>query len=110
MARTVRLLGLEFADLDTESAAAYLAQRAATEPFGYVTTPNAGHLVRLRRRPELLPLYQGAMLQLLDCCIVARTARLAGLTVPRIAPGSDLTTLLVSRYLAAGESITIVGM
>src|SRR5580692_6633745 len=110
MARTVRLLGLEFADRDTESGAAYLAQRAATEPFGYVTTPNAGHLVRLRRRPELLPQYQGSRAAAVgDSRVVARTARLAGLTVPRIAPGSDLMALLVSRYLAAGESITIVG-
>jgi exopolysaccharide biosynthesis WecB/TagA/CpsF family protein len=110
MARTVRLLGLEFADLDPESAAAFLAQRSATEPFGYVTTPNADHLVRLRRRPELLPLYQGAMLRLLDSRVVARAARLVGLTVPQIAPGSDLTRLLLSRHLAAGERITIVGM
>jgi len=36
------------------------------EPFGYVTTPNADHLVRLSRRPELMPLYQDAMLRLLD--------------------------------------------
>ena len=55
MTGTVRLLGLEFADLDAEAAADCIACRAATEPFGYVTTPNADHLVRLHRRPELLP-------------------------------------------------------
>ena len=87
-----------------------LARRAATEPFGYVTTPNADHLVRLSRRPELLPLYQDAMLRLLDSRVVARLARLVGLTAPRVAPGSDLTALLLTRHLAPGEAITIVGL
>lgn len=66
MSGTVRLLGLEFADVDAATAAGSLARRVATEQFGYVTTPNADHMVRLSRRPDLLPLYQGAMLRLLD--------------------------------------------
>ena len=110
MSGTVRLLGLEFADLDAEAAADCIARRAVTEPFGYVTTPNADHLVRLHRRPELLPLYQGAMLRLLDSRVVAGLARLLGLLTPRVTPGSDLTELLLSRHLRAGERITIVGL
>ncbi|HEX3405535.1 MAG TPA: WecB/TagA/CpsF family glycosyltransferase, partial [Acetobacteraceae bacterium] len=110
MAGTMRLLGLEFADQTVEAAAEWLAQRAATEPFGYVTTPNADHLVRLSRHPDLLPLYQDAMLRLLDSRVVALMARLVGLAAPRVAPGSDLTTLLLTRYLAAGERITIIGL
>jgi N-acetylglucosaminyldiphosphoundecaprenol N-acetyl-beta-D-mannosaminyltransferase len=110
MTATVRLLGLDFADLDVAAAAEQLARRAPTEPFGYVTTPNADHLARLNRRPELLPLYQGAMLRLLDSRVVALVARLVGLTPPHVAPGSDLTALLVARHLAAGERITIVGL
>ncbi len=110
MAGTMRLLGLEFADQTVEAAAEWLAQRAATEPFGYVTTPNADHLVRLSRHPDLLPLYQDAMLQLLDSRVVALMARLVGLAAPRVAPGSDLTALLLTRYLAAGERITIIGL
>ncbi len=110
MARTVRLLGLEFADLDADAAAECLAQRGGGEPFGYVTTPNADHMVRLWRRPELLPLYQDAMLRLLDSRVVARCARLVGLMPPRVAPGSDLTARLLMRHVAAGERITIVGL
>jgi exopolysaccharide biosynthesis WecB/TagA/CpsF family protein len=110
VSRTVRLLGLEFADLDAAAAADHLARRAADEPFGYVTTPNADHLVRLSRQPELLPLYHGAVLRLLDSRVVARVARLIGLTAPHVAPGSDLTVLLLTRHLAAGERITIVGL
>jgi N-acetylglucosaminyldiphosphoundecaprenol N-acetyl-beta-D-mannosaminyltransferase len=106
----LQLLGLEFADLDAAAAAELLAGRQASAPFGYVTTPNADHLVRLQRRPELRPLYQNAMLRLLDSRVVALAARLVGLCAPRVAPGSDLTALLLARHLRPGERITIVGL
>ena len=102
------MLGLEFADLDAAGAALLLADRPATAPFGYVTTPNADHLVRLHRQPELRPLYRGAMLRLLDSRVVAMAAQLLGLPTPHVAPGSDLTELLLSR--SDGERITIVGL
>src|SRR5689334_1983626 len=101
---------MEFADLDAADAAALIARRSGAEPFRYVTTPNADHLVRLHRHPELLPLYQGAMLRLLDSRVVALAARLMGLKVPRVATGSDLTSLLLSRYLQPTERITIIGL
>jgi N-acetylglucosaminyldiphosphoundecaprenol N-acetyl-beta-D-mannosaminyltransferase len=107
---TISLLGLEFADLDVEAAANWLARRPATAPFGYVTTPNADHLVRLHRRPGLAPLYRDALMCLLDSRVVAGVARLAGLPVPHVAPGSDLTASLLARHVAAGERITIVGL
>ena len=110
MIRTVPLLGLAFADLDATAAADWLARRPAATPFGYVTTPNADHLARLHRRPALAPLYADALLCLLDSRVVAGMARLAGLPVPRVAPGSDLTELLLTRYLAADERITIIGL
>jgi N-acetylglucosaminyldiphosphoundecaprenol N-acetyl-beta-D-mannosaminyltransferase len=106
----VRLLDLEFADLDAAGAAALIAQSSEYQPFGYVTTPNADHLVRLHRHPEFLPLYQGAMLRLLDSRVVASAARLMGLKVSRVATGSDLTSLLLTRYLRPAERITIVGL
>lgn len=107
---SVRLLGLEFADFDTETAATWLAQRPAAAPFGYVTTPNADHLARLARHPELAPIYQNAIMQLLNSRVVARTARLAGLAAPRVAPGSDLTELLLTRHVPVGEQVTIIGL
>jgi len=106
----MRLLSLEFADLDAAAAAGLLAQRPAGAPFRYVVTPNADHLVRLHRRPELWPVYQGATLRLLDSRVVARAARLLGLAPPPVAPGSDLTELLLTRHLHPGERITIVGL
>jgi len=88
---SVRLLGLEFADLGAVAAAEYLAARPASAPFGYVVTPNADHLVRLARNPALQGAYQRALLCLLDSRVVARFARLLGLDAPTVAPGSDLT-------------------
>jgi N-acetylglucosaminyldiphosphoundecaprenol N-acetyl-beta-D-mannosaminyltransferase len=106
----VQLLGLEFADLDAAAVADLIASRPASARFGYVTTPNADHLVRLHRQPELRPLYQNAILRLLDSRVVALATRLVGLPAPRVAPGSDLTALLLRRHLAPGERITIVGL
>jgi len=106
----MQLLDLEFADLDATAAAGLLASRPAAAPFGYVATPNADHLVRLHRHPALRPLYQGAMLLLLDSRVVALVARLVGVPSPHVAPGSDLTALLLARHLGARERITIVGL
>lgn len=108
--RAITLLGLAFDDLDAGTAAAAIDGRPADAPFGYVVTPNADHLVRLARHPELLPLYEGAMMRLLDSRVVGRAARLFGLSTPRVAPGSDLTALLLRRHLTPGERITIVGL
>ena len=59
-------------------------------PVRYVTTPDADHLVRLHRRPELRPLYR-------TCAAAAagfprgRTAGGCGCLLASVAPGSDLT-------------------
>jgi N-acetylglucosaminyldiphosphoundecaprenol N-acetyl-beta-D-mannosaminyltransferase len=107
---TVRRLGLDFADLDAPAAAALIARQPAGAPFRYVVTPNADHLVRLARRPELAAVYDGAWLRLLDSRVVARAARLLALKVPRVAPGSDVTALLLTTYLRPGERVTIIGL
>jgi N-acetylglucosaminyldiphosphoundecaprenol N-acetyl-beta-D-mannosaminyltransferase len=107
---SVRLLGLDFAALDVAAAAARIAQQPADAPFRYVVTPNADHLVRLARHPELQAAYAGAWLRLLDSRVVARAARLLGLTTPPVAPGSDLTALLLAGHLKSGERVTIVGL
>ncbi len=110
MSGSVRLLGFDFLDADAAAAADVVARRRADEPFGYVVTPNADHLVRLHRRPELVPLYRGAMLRLLDSRVVALTAKQVGLRAPGVAPGSEVTGLLLRRHLARGERITIIGL
>jgi exopolysaccharide biosynthesis WecB/TagA/CpsF family protein len=101
---------LEFADLDVAAAAALIAQQQADAPFRYVVTPNADHLARLARRPALVAAYENAWLCLLDSRVVARAARLLGLAVPCVAPGSDLTAALLATHLVPGERVTIIGL
>ncbi len=106
----MRLLGLDFADLDVAAAARAIAARPAAAQFAYVVTPNADHLVRLRRTPALLPLYHAAAFCLLDSRVVRGAARALGLAAPPVATGSDLTATLLRQHLAPGERITIIGL
>jgi exopolysaccharide biosynthesis WecB/TagA/CpsF family protein len=106
----VPLLGLSFADLDAEAAAARLAERPAGAPFRYVVTPNTDHIVRLSRDPSLWPLYEAAAVRLLDSRVIAGVARLFGLRAPRVATGSDVAAALLRRHLRPSERVTIVGL
>jgi N-acetylglucosaminyldiphosphoundecaprenol N-acetyl-beta-D-mannosaminyltransferase len=108
--QTVTLLGLDFADLTAAGAAAAIAARPDGARFGYVVTPNADHLVRLSRDQDLARIYRHAWLRLLDSRVVFGLASACGLTVPRVAPGSDLTSSLLESYIRPGERIAIVGM
>ena len=79
MKSLVNLAGLDFDDLDIMQSASWIAARPAEAPFGYVVTPNADHLVRVSRDPELRAIYRGAALCLLDSRVVAWLARLMGM-------------------------------
>lgn len=108
--KTVRLLGLNFADLDTKAAVDVLNARPADAPFSWVVTPNSDHLVRLKHQPDLKPLYDDAMLCLLDSRVVATMARKLGVPAPRVAVGSDVTKAILDGCLMPGEKVTIVGL
>jgi exopolysaccharide biosynthesis WecB/TagA/CpsF family protein len=108
--RTVSLLGLDFADLDAVGAAQLIAQRPDGSPFRYVVTPNADHLVRLERQPELAAIYRDALLRLMDSRVVTRAAQALGLGVPSVATGSDVTARLLGYHLRPRERVTIVGL
>ena len=105
----VALLGLDFARLDVTDAAGWIAARGMA-PFGYVVTPNADHLVRLHRRPDLRAVYHGAALCVLDSRVVAAISRAFGLAAPPVCPGSDLAEMLLRRHVRPGEKITIIGL
>jgi exopolysaccharide biosynthesis WecB/TagA/CpsF family protein len=107
---TCPLLGLDFACLDPQAAAALIASRPAHAPFAYVVTPNADHLVRIDGDARLGEVYRAAALRLLDSRVVARLARAFGLTPPPVVTGSDLTARLLTRHLQPGERIAIVGL
>ena len=105
----IALLGLDFAALDLAAVLRLLDGRPAGAPFAAVVTPNADHLVRLAQRPDLLPLYQGAWLRLLDSRVVARVARGFGLAAPPVVPGSDLTAALFGQVIRPDEPVTVLG-
>jgi N-acetylglucosaminyldiphosphoundecaprenol N-acetyl-beta-D-mannosaminyltransferase len=106
----LRLLGLEFEELDTAGALAMLAARPADAPFAYLVTPNADHLVRLERQPDRYgPLYREAAWRLLDSRVVARLAGALGLAAPPVVPGSDLTLRLLSEVVRPGDRIAVLG-
>jgi N-acetylglucosaminyldiphosphoundecaprenol N-acetyl-beta-D-mannosaminyltransferase len=107
---TVSLLGLDFTNLDAAHAANLIADRPANEPFGYIVTPNADHLVRLSRDPLLRAIYRIAAMCLLDSRVVFWLARTFGLGAPLVATGSDLTEHILRRHLNSGERITIIGL
>jgi N-acetylglucosaminyldiphosphoundecaprenol N-acetyl-beta-D-mannosaminyltransferase len=107
---TIPLLGLDFANLTLAQAASRIAERPEDAPFAYVVTPNADHLVRLNRDRRLGAVYRNNALCVLDSRVVYGLGRLMGLPVPRIVPGSDLTTRLLAHHLRPGERIAIVGL
>ncbi|WP_242139334.1 WecB/TagA/CpsF family glycosyltransferase [Sphingomonas sp. CARO-RG-8B-R24-01] len=101
-------LGLDF---DTPTAAqvvAFLETRRASDPFGYIVTPNVDHMVQIEAHPELRPLYQGAMLCLNDSRILARLAKLYGISLS-VVPGSDLIVALFGSVLQDGDRLCLVG-
>lgn len=106
--RAIRFLGVDFDPLAPGEALAWVAAAAeAADRFAYVVTPNVDHVVMLHE-PGPEPWRDGyraalaaADLRLNDSRILARLARLSGLSLP-VTPGSDLTRDLVARAAAAG--------
>ena len=84
--------------------------RAATTAtvYGYIVTPNVDHMVRLKREPELLPLYEGAKLCLCDSRVLRLLARISGINLPLVA-GSDLSASLFQEVIKDGDRIAVVG-
>jgi exopolysaccharide biosynthesis WecB/TagA/CpsF family protein len=93
----IPLLGLEFDNVTLPEAAQRLLARPPSAHFAYVVTPNADHLVRLRRDPPLRLIYRGAMLCLLDSRFIAHLARPLGLPCPEVITGADLTEALLAQ-------------
>jgi N-acetylglucosaminyldiphosphoundecaprenol N-acetyl-beta-D-mannosaminyltransferase len=113
----MRFLGFDFASLTLPEAAETIAARPADQPFAYVVTPNADHLVRLRLKSAeaghaepLQAIYRRAALCLLDSRAVAVLAFLFRLKAPPVVTGSGLTERLLERHVLPGERITIIGL
>lgn len=104
------VLGVAIARLDVAGAAAVIAGRAPDEPFAYVVTPNAQHVVRLHRGdPRFRAAYDGAWLRLCDSQIMRHLVRLLFGTRLHSASGSDLTAHLFAHVITPEDSVTVIG-
>lgn len=105
-----RLLGLDFTGLRLAEAIAWCLRREPWQPFGYVVTPNADHIARLRRRPHLLPLYRDADLCLLDSQVIHNIAKPLGLAPPPVTTGADLTEAVLTALAQGEAAVTVIGL
>jgi exopolysaccharide biosynthesis WecB/TagA/CpsF family protein len=98
----------EIDDFDLPSfvsvAAAFGQQR-----FGYVVTPNADHLLRLRESPGFRSYYARASFVLLDSRLISTLLRATrGIRLP-VCTGSDLTRELLTHIAHPADRILLVG-
>lgn len=77
--------------------------------FQYVVTPNADHVVRNKENPELISIYENALLSVCDSRVVASIARSKGYPINNIITGSDLTCRLFKEVIKPDKIITIIG-
>lgn len=109
MTPRVTFLDLDFDLLELPALCDWIAKRDAASPFAYVVTPNVDHMVRLADADAAVrAAYRAADVTVCDSRVLARTARLAGVTLT-VAPGSDLVALLFERVLVPGDRIILVG-
>jgi exopolysaccharide biosynthesis WecB/TagA/CpsF family protein len=103
-------LGIPFAALDPPSVARLLGERPAADPFVYVATPNAHHLVLLHRRVDGFAFgLSHAWLLLNDSRVLAHIGRLLfGQRLP-VVTGSDLTVHLLRDVIRPEDGITVIG-
>lgn len=100
-------LGSPFDLVAADAAIERLRLRPVTGDFDYVVTPNVDHVVRLAREPELLRLYQSALMCWCDSRPLRALARLRGLALPHLT-GADGTARLFSEVLQPGDRVTCI--
>jgi exopolysaccharide biosynthesis WecB/TagA/CpsF family protein len=105
--KKVKIFGVDIDDASLPMALEYISTHAGS-PFSYVVTPNVDHVVRLNKRPDLLPLYRNAALSLCDSRILKRLAPSLGVSIENVVPGSDLTKAFFESG-AGSKGVTIIG-
>lgn len=111
LGRAVQFAGLRFDDADRARVLAWLDARSAADPFAYVVTPNADHVVRLHDYPdweEVHEAYLDAQICLCDSKVLSMLAWLRGIALPAL-PGSDLIDSFVRQRIAPGRRIVLIG-
>ncbi len=103
-------LGVPFTPLTLEQAADAIVARDPAAPFAYVCTPNAQHVVNADQGNRLFSAAQEeAWMVLNDSKIIGLlAARMFHAPMP-VAPGSDLTALLLRRHVTPEDTVTVIG-
>lgn len=110
----VGFLGLRFQAATLDEALDEVFARADGHAFTYLVTPNVAHVVmldRAGREPEAAAFaaaYADAAATLCDSRVLARLARLSGLSLA-VVPGSDLTRALLADPRLGGRTVAAVG-
>ncbi|NUB08137.1 WecB/TagA/CpsF family glycosyltransferase [Azospirillum sp. Vi22] len=105
------VFGVAITRLDVAGAARAIAGRAPGEPFAYVVTPNAQHVVRLHRGDDarFRAAYDGAWLRLCDSQIMRHLSRRLFRKPLPSASGSDLTAHLFAHVITPDDTVTVIG-
>lgn len=107
----IGFLGVGFDRLTMAEVLERLSRVTASDPFGYVVTPNVDHVVRLNDTAETATqkaVYDEATLSVCDSRILLLLARAHGVELPLVA-GSDLTVRMFREVILPGDRIAIVG-
>lgn len=100
-------LNVPFDRIDEASAVTLLDHSDPSAPFRYIVTPNADHVVRLSREPELSLYYDDAWMSLCDSRPVSLFARAVSRPMTHVT-GSDLTVRLFRSVLRRGDRIALI--
>ncbi len=101
----VSLFGFNFDKITLRQAVQRVLELADGDEDGqYVVTPNLDHAVVLHRRPELLPIYDGAALVLADGQSVVWASHWLRRPLPERVTGSDLVPAV---FEAAGRPLRV---
>ncbi|MHB1143258.1 MAG: WecB/TagA/CpsF family glycosyltransferase, partial [Sulfuricaulis sp.] len=87
----------------------HVAASFGQDRYGYVVTPNADHMIRLREDASFRALYAAASYILLDSRFLAHVLRITkGLHLP-VCTGSDLTEKLFSDVISPDDPLVLIG-
>jgi N-acetylglucosaminyldiphosphoundecaprenol N-acetyl-beta-D-mannosaminyltransferase len=106
--RRIRFLGLPFDVLEPPEIIERIGQRSLADPFEYVVTPNADHVVRANKKPVLVDYYDAAWLSVCDSRILQMLARASGVRLDPL-PGATLAAQLFRSIVTRDDAICVIG-
>lgn len=106
---SIDLLGVTIHRVTNAEALAHSLHLAARRDGDLVMTPNADHMLRLRRDADFRRLYEHATFVLADGVSVVWASRILGVPLPERVAGSDLTPALCEQAARQGLTYFFVG-